>query len=872
MTHTRRHRREGRHTRRTHGGTIESVTQVITNTPAEPSIHIINPDSKFVVATYWWGKANMNRNLQLPCPEDIMDMARKEVLKEVNKTEPLPSWAVEVGGRLKEIMKVRDLTDAERHLFESLTKVWNDWKTRVLAKEETKALIKVAYDRINAEEQAKPGSRPVRSFPDMIAEWESKCQAANVNYVALNTEFDRSDYQNGINGKPLFIRKILDAVAPRGVLYIDGDMWMHKYPAIFDIDNVDFMARGWNMDPRSKEKSIAKPFYDPYTFETSGGTMYFGNTKRARELLDKWFTESIQPHQHGKADDRILSQIFTTQSFVVNTNIINLPLEYLWLTDLYQGFLKDASSPASIEDVLIEHPYCLTGEERAADQGGAVNRTPDNYEEEVIDNINYKRSPELLYEYIFFDGNEEMRNGFGRYLQYMKSAVGGFTQQPMLQIVDFKDRYGPFNAIADKNLAAIQPSTLPPGQRASLPLTAPIPAILSELFAGHDVELGGSVEADPEDDVAGTDGSSRADGIDMYTRYAQVDITRPLFLSARSKPLMHALVMCDTLADLNERVRSYAFLSRIRWNLTKGGTPEQAPEEEAPVPHKIVHQIWFGGEIPEWRATMFANNKAVCEANGWKYRLWKNEDRTRENFPATIAYQETSLEKGKEIGQNRWAQVADLARLEIVYMHGGIYIDSLVESSPALLKAVASAWNKGADFVCCNEDPCKPELDCVGNEGKMYLANSFFAGTPYCRVLERLLNDGRLDGIDYDSEFLNRTTGPYYLRSGIENAETDQVFVFQSAQIYQFNQQPTPYKEAKPNIFLYRTEVPGSVRVKEGMYFLPGGIHALQTKFLMEQKRQQELLKASQQIAGVVVEGQGPLATYHSGLGGTWST
>lgn len=872
MTHTRRHRREGKHTRRgIRGGTIETVTQVIQSTPAEQSIHIINPESKFVVATYWWGKANMNRNLQYPCPEDIMDMAKKEALKEIAKRDPPPSWAIQSATLLSDISKVRDLTDNERRVFSSLKQVWNEWTTRVLAKEENKALVKATYDRVQEQEQAKPGSRPMRSFPEMIVEWEEKCRQANVNYVALNTEFDRSDYQNGINGKPLFIRKILDIVAPRAVLYIDGDMWIHKYPAIFDIDNVDFMARGWNTDPRNKLKALKSPFYDPYTFETSGGTMYFGNTQRARQLLDKWFTESIQPKQHGKADDRILSQIFTTESFVVPTNIINLPIEYLWLTDIYNTFLKDASSPASIEDVSIEHPYCLTGEERAADQGGAANRTPDNYEEEVIENINYKRPPELLYEYIFFDGNEDMRNGFGRYLQYMKTTLGAFSQQPLMTIVDFKDKYGEFNEIANRNLSAVHPSSLPPGQRASLPLTASIPDILSELIAGHDVELGGAVSVEPEDEVVGTDASGRQDGIDMYTRHVQVDTTQPLFLSGKSKVLMHLLAMCETLADINKHIRTYMFLSRIRWNLRKKKEPSVA-SPMPPAKANIVHQIWFGGEMPEWRRIMFEHNKAVSEANGFVYRLWKNEDRNADNFPATIEYQNAALRYGEETGQSRWAQVADLARLEIVYMHGGIYIDALVESSPALLQAVSSAFAQGAEFVACNEDPCQPELDCVGNQGKLYLSNSFFAALPYCPVLERLLNDGRLDGIDLESEFINRTTGPYYLRSGIEDPVRDKVHVFQSAQIYQFNQQPTPYKVAKPNIFLYRTEVPGSVKVREGMYYLPGGIHALQTKFLMEQRRQQELLIASQGVAGVVVEGKGPLATYHSGLGGTWST
>jgi hypothetical protein len=88
------------------------------------------------------------------------------------------------------------------------------------------------------------------------------------------------------------------------------------------------------------------------------------------------------------------------------------------------------------------------------------------------------------------------------------------------------------------------------------------------------------------------------------------------------------------------------------------------------------------------------------------------------------------------------------------------------------------------------------------------------------------------------------------LHSGIH--PDDNIFLFDSGQVYQFNQQETPYKPPNPNRFLFRTEVPGSIKINDNMYFLQGGIDILQAEFLVAQK--------------------GPLATYHSGLGGTWST
>jgi hypothetical protein len=99
-------------------------------------------------------------------------------------------------------------------------------------------------------------------------------------------------------------------------------------------------------------------------------------------------------------------------------------------------------------------------------------------------------------------------------------------------------------------------------------------------------------------------------------------------------------------------------------------------------------------------------------------------------------------------------------------------------------------------------------------------------------------------------ERLNHTTGPYFLRSAI--TPEDKVFMFKSNQVYQFNQQETPYKEPTPDPFLFKSMVTGAVKVNDSMYYLPGGIQKLQTDFLVTNK--------------------GPLATYHSGLGGTWST
>jgi hypothetical protein len=844
------------------GGEVEDVKRIIETTPLG-DVHILNPQSRFVIVTYWWGRDNFNKNLQSPCPEDIVDAAKQKILAEIGRVSGFPSSIVAEANRLGQKPV---LSSSEKIYYEVLKRQFKAWSTNALATvPELGEKVQKIVDEIT------PGliTKPARKFPEMIAEWEQYCEKTKVNYLQVNTEFERLDYQYGINGKPLFIKRVLDAVKPRAVVYIDGDMWMLKYPHIFDLENVDFMARGWNIDPRTKEKAMEKPYFDPYTLETSGGTMYFANTVAARELLDAWYEATRK--EEKKADDRILSQVFTEDSMVLKTNTIQLPLEYLWLTDLYKPYLKGPADAGSLEDAIIEHPACLTGEERATDQGGDPSgRTPIHYDEKVTDNINYRRPTELIYEYIFFDGDKTKAQEFARYFKYLETARGFLTQQPLAKIVKLEQMYGDYNQIAAKNLQGLGPAPSLPGVAvrqgaianplpsrerpvqvrppASLPQTASVREILEKLMAGEDVELGARIQRGPEDECVGINASTTA--VDMYTRTLELDTNSPMFFSAKSRTLIHLLAMCETLKDINKHLTgSYMFMSRIRWNLTTPANTLAFSIAEGIDFRPVFNQIWFGGEMPKWRQLMFGANKKVCEQSGFQYKLWKNEDRNAENFPQTIAYQNAALEVGTATGHSRWAQVADLARLEIIYNVGGVYADSIVEITPALLKAVTEAINQGAQFVGCNEDECEPPLDCKNARGELYLSNSFFAATRGNPIFERLLSAASLDNIDMENEQLNHTTGPYFLRSAI--TPEDSVFLFKSNQVYQFNQQETPYKEATPDPFLFKTMVAGAVKVKDDMYYLPGGIQKLQADFLVANK--------------------GPLATYHSGLGGSWS-
>jgi hypothetical protein len=312
------------------------------------------------------------------------------------------------------------------------------------------------------------------TFNEMIAKWESECTKFKCNYMAVEyPQFAMPNgYQLAINAKPLFIRKALAAVqdSGRSVLYIDGDMYIRKYPKIFDLPDVDFMARGWWIDPRSSYQMEYSITYDPYTFETSGGTMMFSQSVESKHLINKWIEQAAKPYQLGKADDRILSLVFNTYKLLCSMKIIQLPIEYLWLSlDYDERMLEevyDYDKYKMTESIIIEHPECLTSEDTATGGGAASSRTPKFYEflEENIEPVS-----EQFHEYMMFP-TKDMVSTFQSYLNYMSGVQymndgndilvrKGFVsltnpadnEQP-LYITKYDDRFGNFKYPQDPDL------------------------------------------------------------------------------------------------------------------------------------------------------------------------------------------------------------------------------------------------------------------------------------------------------------------------------------------------------------------------------------------------------------------------------------
>ena len=560
-TESKRSRRR-RTLRKMKGGIRQDIVDIMNSVEIKPNLNV-NPNSNFVVATYWWGTGNMNRNTQLPCYDDVIQTLKLQLRRELEQ-EDTDYQELRAQYNVVDIENENNPTPDTKARLRAEDAKLKAYLEHYYAKDHIKKVIAARYEAEVAKIKASGKYRERITFDDMIALWEAQCRKMGVNYVATMYPFDRSQYQEGINGKPLFIKKCLEVCQGKAVLYIDGDMFINKYPYLFEIQNVDFMGQGWNVDPRSSPEYKTVDCFDPYIFETSGGTMYFANTPISHRILDTWIQQAALPANQGKADDRVLSMFFMEQNLTTRASLIQLPIEYLWLTNKYIDFHN--GEDADVCESIIEHPACLTSEEGALEQGAASDRTPQGYREIVNDQTICENGGGKFYEYIYFD-DERMSGTFGPFLKYLRHAKNLTTGEPLFAVIPFTEKYGEFNEIANRNLTTagtIQDATPAQQSTIALPLDTPIPDILARLSRGFDVQLG--EDATPLEDATDFRCKNIAQQPGKYITKIQVDTASPIYISHKNSVVKHLLAMCETLADINKHLQqSYIFASRIRW-------------------------------------------------------------------------------------------------------------------------------------------------------------------------------------------------------------------------------------------------------------------------------------------------------------------
>ncbi len=182
---------------------------------------------------------------------------------------------------------------------------------------------------------------------------------------------------------------------------------------------------------------------------------------------------------------------------------------------------------------------------------------------------------------------------------------------------------------------------------------------------------------------------------------------------------------------------------------------------------KIIHQIWIGNEMPDI-LKVYTNEWE--KMRGWDYKLWSNNDLHKDNFPITWGL----IKKIMCLEKPVYAMIADLMRLEILYHHGGVYLDTTFEKVKNLNTLLEK---KGYKFVMSNEIQ-DPDLKL------RYISNSFIASVPRYVVLKRLMSPKKLAKIDIHGR-ANKQTGPYYVRTGVKKKK--EVTLIPTKKIYPYS-------------------------------------------------------------------------------------
>lgn len=190
---------------------------------------------------------------------------------------------------------------------------------------------------------------------------------------------------------------------------------------------------------------------------------------------------------------------------------------------------------------------------------------------------------------------------------------------------------------------------------------------------------------------------------------------------------------------------------------------------QAGKPIKSIHQIWVGPNPIPARCLEFMQAIRRLHSD-FVYRLWTDNELLPENF-ANLAFIHATPS---------FAQKADIMRYEILYRHGGVYLDTDFEVFKPLEPLLTH------DLVVCNED----------DHVDKYMTNAFIYAAPENPNLQHCveaIKTCRLDG-----EHVNRDTGPYFFRRciSLENARVLPTHTMYPVHYTQKDHRPTSFSPA----------------------------------------------------------------------------
>ena len=170
----------------------------------------------------------------------------------------------------------------------------------------------------------------------------------------------------------------------------------------------------------------------------------------------------------------------------------------------------------------------------------------------------------------------------------------------------------------------------------------------------------------------------------------------------------------------------------------------------------VGHAIWLGSELPNVKRAFLNQNKKILHKVGWKIKLWRSADITPENFPYTYHTIKRALKYNLKHHENVFSMIGDLMKFEIMYHHGGLYMDTNIEllRDPTDLFSVTATLGKEVFLVA---DP--------GGDKRFASAGFMGALEKHSALFASLItNKEYLDAIPFDEHCIaNAWTGPMYL-------------------------------------------------------------------------------------------------------------
>ncbi len=166
--------------------------------------------------------------------------------------------------------------------------------------------------------------------------------------------------------------------------------------------------------------------------------------------------------------------------------------------------------------------------------------------------------------------------------------------------------------------------------------------------------------------------------------------------------------------------------------------PSKTPSNPSPIIPKTIHQIWLG------KSPMPKNYQYFLETwrqhhPDWQIKVWNQEDILKENFPNIDLF----------FLARSYAEQADIARYEIIYRYGGLYVDTDIECFTNF-----DELHHKYDFYINMEPPAL-------NKKQVTIANNMIAAVPNHPILERTLLNIRSNWNLVEEEFENNLSNSW---------------------------------------------------------------------------------------------------------------